>query len=271
MRTISSDLSHRLAAAFQVGEPQDKAAIGTWLSESSEGVDEDYSTLEDLPDWIQDLIHLWEDAQSGVRVRGADPDEDESGPAVLVTLNGYADPRAALSVVFDGDNVDVRFADGSTETLVAASGTIEKSRTGIVRFSDSESGADYIVRPIEESDGYWLSKYQTALPDQALSGLVSQTSEEGPIVAETIEDGESMIAYQERGETDIIGVAYYNEIGKWVRIGGDWIQAAHDDDQFNDTVAYEVLPETVDDFLQVFDTGPLSSGDVKKYLSPLKG
>lgn len=269
MSAMSPTLSKRLAHAFRYAPITGKNEITTWIAEAS-AEDVTLDTLEDMPEWAQELVHAWEEDAAGIE---SDEDEfEQDGPMVVAVLNGYEDPKIATSVEIEDENVSIRYSDGTEESIVAAADTMVKSRTGIITFSDSQSGTDYSVRPIEESDGYWLSRYQTALPEPALTGLVSQTNEEdGQTVNYFAEDGESMVAFQERGETDIIGVTYTNKLGKWVRIGGDWLHAAHNDDQFNDSVALDVNPDTVNDFLQVFDGGPLSAGDVKKYLSPIKG
>lgn len=258
------DLSRQLARAAQGAEFEDREKLRQWFYEDREDVE----TLEEAPEWVRELV----EELSNTKPLGLSVDGKVLSDSILmlVASDGFSDPQTVESVNITDNNVSVAYPDGTTESIEAASDSIIKYESGLVRFVDKDKGADYVLRPIDESDGYWLSSYRIALPVEALAGLVSQTNE-GSTVNYLENEGEEMVAFQSSEEdNDIVAIYYTNRLGRWTRSSGEWFLAAHDDDSTDDTRAYEVNKNTVQEFLQVFDNGPVSAGDIKKYLSPIK-
>lgn len=258
------EFSRRLAKASQRATPDEQDHLAGWFYAQNPLPE----SIDDAPDEIRALIEKLESSQpTGLRLEGAILSEL---PQVLITEDGFSDPTFVVSADIKDDTATLVLTDGDTKSIEIASGSIEKYQSGTTKFLDKDTGTNYMIRAIDDSDGYWLSSYQIALPVEALATLVSQT-EEGRTVDYLQNDGESMIAFQTPGQDDIDIVLYINQFGRWVRDNGEWFLSAQDDDSIDDTRAYEVNKDTVQDFLQVFDNGPLSAGDVKKYLTLIKG
>ncbi len=258
------ELSRRLAAAVQGATFEEQELVRSWFY----GQDPTPTSLEDAPEDIQELIErLEEETPTGLTVDG---ETISDGPQIISAADGYSDPRALLSATVSDTTVSVAYPGGESESYEFASGSIKTYSAGGLQFIDKNTGTSYIIREIDDSDGYWLSSYQSALPGEALASLVSHT-EEGRTVNYLENDDEEMIAFQTPGQDDIDTLMYVNKFGRWIRASGEWFRSAHDDDSIDDTRAYEVNKDTVQDFLQVFDSGPLSAGDVKKYLTLTKG
>lgn len=78
---------------------------------------------------------------------------------------------------------------------------------------------------------------------------------------------EKMFAFQIPDEDTIYGVLYINRFGAFIRANGSWVGVTPDDATFEDTIPYEVNPETVDQFLSEFDSGELLVDDAEPYIT----
>lgn len=260
----AAELSRRLAKATRNATPEEQDHLAGWFY----GQETAPTTLDGAPEEIVALVEKLEStAPTGLAVDGKVVSEL---PQVLVTDDGFSDPQFLVSAEISDDTVSLQLVGGETESIEFASGSINKYQSGTTKFTGKNDGKEYMIRAIDDSDGFWLSSYQIALPVEALASLVSQ-AEEGRTVNYLQDEGEQMVAFQTPGQDDIDAVMYTNKFGRWLRDNGEWFLSAQDDDSIDDTRAYEVNKDTVQDFLQVFDNGPLSAGDVKKYLTLIKG
>lgn len=156
-----------------------------------------------------------------------------------------------------GDTLTTVNADGS-ETPYTAENVSEEGKTGRIVFRADD--AEYRIRELREDDGYWMSKYKTLLPVSALQSLINQNSKDTDM-----DTPEILSAYATDESVYVIGLVYENDLGRWVRIDGDWSLMAEDDKTFMDKIAIEIDPERADDFIELYDKNYVTVTDTENY------
>ena len=156
-----------------------------------------------------------------------------------------------------GDTLTTVNDDGS-ETPYAAENVSEEGKTGRIIFR--ADNADYRIRELREDDGYWMSKYKTLLPVGALQLLINQKSKDTDM-----DTSEILSAYANDNSVYVIGLVYENDLGRWLRIDGDWSLMDEEDKTFMDSIAIEIDPERADDYIELYDKNYVTVTDTEDY------
>ena len=156
-----------------------------------------------------------------------------------------------------GDTLTTVNDDGS-ETPYAAENVSEEGKTGRIIFR--ADNADYRIRELREDDGYWMSKYKTLLPVGALQLLINQKSKDTDM-----DTSEILSAYANDNSVYVIGLVYENDLGRWLRIDGDWSLMDEEDKTFMDSIAIEIDPERADDYIEMYDKNYVTVTDTEDY------
>lgn len=187
-------------------------------------------------------------------------------PGVLIQEKEFDDPQPIVFAYRSApDAISMRMMSGEDSPYTIDPNTLQSYSAGLVKFQDSR-GTAFQIRPLADTDGEWLSRYQTTVPAQALSNLVSgynsTGSTEGSAMSAYLNDQrETMVAFQFPGDDYLFGLLYINRFGAYIRMDGSWVMVPHNDDTFDETYPYYVNPSTVDDFLAAWDQGSVAVDD----------
>ena len=186
-------------------------------------------------------------------------------PGVLIQEGEFDDPQPILFAHQTApDTLDMRMISGQDAPYTIDPSTLQSYNAGIVKFQDS-TGTSFQIRPFADTDGEWLSRYQTAVPALALRNMVSgYNNTEGTYMSSYLNDQrETMVAFQFPGDNFLFGLLYINRFGAYIRLDGSWVMVPHNDDTFDETYPYYVNPDSVDDFLTAWDQGPVAVDDAQ--------
>lgn len=166
------------------------------------------------------------------------------------------------------DKLVVVYIDDSRESFDVKQGIMEPYTYGLVTFS-TEDGDSYIIRPIDEYDGEWVSKFAIELPAQSLKELLKKS--EAVVNVKYLENAdENLVAMKSPDNDNIYGVLYVNKYGAYVRINQTWTGIGPSDEAFSGAVPYNVIPATAQEFIDTYDGGDVTIDKVEKYLEPVK-
>jgi hypothetical protein len=192
---------------------------------------------------------------------------------VLEKDGEFPDSQLITSASTDpSGNVIAKYSNGSSESFPTDSGNLEPYSAGIVKFKSSKGGK-HRIRPVVDTDGLWASSYGTALPPQAIVNLHKPpASSDGSSKMPYLQDNqETMVAFTGEDDDQILGILYINKFGGYIRQDGSWIGVSPDDDSFNETTPYYVTPGGADDFIRMFDSGPVTTEQAAQYLTSPDG
>lgn len=184
-----------------------------------------------------------------------------ASPGVLTQEGDFNDHTPVLSADRPTPNsVSVTMMSGEHQSYDIDPGTLQSSDAGIVKFTDTD-GQNYQIRPIEDSDGEWLSGLHTTVPASALRSLVADSDPKGINTDMSVylkDKRETMVAFQIPDDPYLFGLLYINKFGAYIRLDQSWLGVSSDDDTFDETYPYMVNPDTVDDFIAAWDEGPMT-------------
>ena len=137
-------------------------------------------------------------------------------------------------------------------------------------FAFNAKQGSFLLRPLNEDDGLWVSKYKIPVPKEVLEEKVVNDSAVaigqllGIPAPESQPFDEQLVAYvDEKSNTliDLIYIAY----GAYTRVASEWQQIDLDEDLYNNAITYEIEPNKANDLLNKFDDadGYLQVSDVK--------
>lgn len=188
---------------------------------------------------------------------------------VIERVDEIGDPQTIKYAYVDSDNnVSVVYTDDAEESLSTKQGSIEPYTYGFVTFSTADGG-EYVIRPLEDRDGEWISSYKMSLPEDALSDLLVKP-EELPPMPYLDNEQEKLIAFKSPDDDSIFGILYLNEAGAYIRINQTWIALSPKDTSFEGAVPFNVKADSAQDFIDMYDKAPVNYEEVSKYLEPVK-
>jgi len=191
------------------------------------------------------------------------------GVGVIQQVDEVNEPTAIkYAYLNNSDEVVTVYVDGSMESLPVKQGSIEPYAYGYVLFSTADGG-DYVIRPLEDMDGDWISRYKMSIPGQALPYLLFESEESAPMPY-LDDQNERLIAFKSPDDETVFGLMYINKSGAYMRINESWLALSPADQSFDDSIAYDVLPETAQEFVDMFDDAEITLPQVEKYLQPVK-
>jgi hypothetical protein len=189
---------------------------------------------------------------------------------VLVKFGEEGFARYINEAYLDSSNLDYLtvtgdFPQAQAYPVDAEDLSIDKN-TGTIKFKAFD--ADYMIRELREEDGYWLSKYKTPLPVQALEQIIRREGVvnymaymDNPVIPE--EEKTYALAYPD--SDFIIALVYDNEIGRYSRIDNDWVLVSPVETAYNDTVAVEIDPDKAEAFVELYDEKQVTIEDAEKH------
>lgn len=192
-----------------------------------------------------------------------------AGVGVLERTDQVMDPEPIdYAALTDDDNIAVVYTDGSQESFPVKQGSIEPYTYGIVLFSTVD-GAEYAIRDVTDLDGSWISEFKIELPPITLKDLL--TNPEVNFQMPYLEnENEKLIAFAAPDGEDVISVMYLNNYGAFLRINESWVSVAPDDTSVEGAEAYNVKPETAQEFIDMFDKDNVSVEEAKDFLVSVK-
>jgi hypothetical protein len=163
-------------------------------------------------------------------------------------------------------SIVVYYPNGTKESFDVKNGTIERYRSGLAGFTTSD-GDTYVIKPVEEIDGEWISEYKIPLPVSNLKKTIlnSQESTSMPYLQNS---GETMLAFQLPEDEYIFGALYINQYGAFMRKNGMWIEVSPLDSTFDGTTSYEIGRDKASQFVDMFDRGALKVSEAEEFLIP---
>ncbi|MGL4998060.1 MAG: hypothetical protein ACRC5T_03755 [Cetobacterium sp.] len=192
---------------------------------------------------------------------------------IVERTDKLAEPQVVTSATIQGtDTIVLHLPGGSKESLLVKEGSIEPYTLGFVTFS-TQDGGEYIIRPVEDFDGAWASKFKVALPPATLSALLTQNPENQETSADMPyleNEQEALIALKSPETEALVGLMYLNQSGAYTRINSAWVAISPSHTAFDGMEPYNVLPDTAQEFVDAFDAGAAAYTDVEQYLEPVK-
>jgi hypothetical protein len=165
-----------------------------------------------------------------------------------------------------GETVTVLYPNGTKESFDTKNGTIETYKTGIAGFT-TDGGERYTIKPVETTDGMWISAYKVPLPVSNLKKMIARSQDTKPMPYLENAD-EAMLAFQLPDDEFVFGILYLNSYGAYFRKNGMWLDVAPSDSTFDGTISYRVPRDMAAEFVTNYDKGGLKIADVESYLTP---
>lgn len=179
----------------------------------------------------------------------------------------YRVAKSAIST--NGDSyVTIDYYTYAEVVVEVAEDITNNKNTGIITFSDLTS--DYYIRPLREEDGMWLSKLKTTLPVEALMQIITWNQRNDLKIFngeyDAVEE-ESLMAFTFNGGSIVTGLLYNDSVGRWLRVGEDWLLVNDIDDSMilDDAVFVTIDPEKADEFIALFDEKNLPINSIDEY------
>lgn len=189
---------------------------------------------------------------------------------IVERTDEIATPRLIeVAYLVDGNTVELVFPDKSKESLLVKEGSIEPYILGFTIFQ-TQDGGEYVVRPVDDLDGAWASKFKVALPPQAIPTLLRPNKETETPMPYLENEDEALIALKSPETSSLVGVMYLNRTGAYTRLNGIWTAISPNHTAFDGMTPYNVKPETAQEFIDAFDNGASEFADVETFLDPVK-
>ena len=188
-----------------------------------------------------------------------------------------------------GSNTEViaAYYDSKPETsglyIIVPSGDIKYfdstpqdfSSQGQIFAFNSKQGA-FLLRPFNEDDGIWVSKYKIPVPADSLEEKVVNDSAVaigqllGVPAPEVEPFEEQLLAYVDETSKTLIDLIYIS-YSAYARVASDWQQINLDEDLYNNATAYEIESNKASDLINKFDAadGYLTISDVETASVPV--
>jgi hypothetical protein len=213
----------------------------------------------------------------------ADITPSEESAAPIFTKNGAFITRGenpSESVVYGASLYNApngltylipEFIDGKNLRLSVGinSLTIDKN-TGTIDFVGN--GVNHTIREFREEDGYWVSRLSMPLSVSILNGLVendrSKNTMSMTLGSDVPEAEEALIAYAFNDSLYIVGLVYTNDLGRWIRVDGDWVMLANSDNTFVDALPIEIDSERSDEYVRLYDANYVPVADTEDFEAP---
>lgn len=125
-------------------------------------------------------------------------------------------------------------------------------------FAFNSKQGSFMLRPFNEDDGLWVSKYKISVPAEVLEEKVVNDSAVaigqllGLPAPESQPFEEQLIAYVDETSKTVIDLIYIS-YGAYARVASEWQQINLDEDLYNNAVTYEIEPSKASDLLSKFD------------------
>lgn len=129
--------------------------------------------------------------------------------------------------------------------------------SSLIHFDSGDT--NYLLRPVYNTDGEWLSKYKIELPTTILSQKLALDSHDslekylGVDLGEPLVFFEGLYAYTEEGSPNIVALNYLSSFGSFSRIGSSWTPTDLDDSVYDNWESIEIDPVKASDFLYKYD------------------
>jgi hypothetical protein len=89
--------------------------------------------------------------------------------------------------------------------------------------------------------------------------------EKDPMAENAAEPIEMLYAATFVGDDVVVGLVYDNEVGRYARIGGDWVLMNDGESTFDDIIATPINPELADQFVELYDKQTLVLPQLKPF------
>jgi hypothetical protein len=182
----------------------------------------------------------------------------------ILTNQDGSDPKPILEAsTSDNGTLDIKFLSGSVDSMSVKDGKIEPYNNGLVTFT-TDDGTSYVIRPLDDTDGEWISDYKVDLPVDILKKMLFK--EEGLGQMPYLQNAdETMVAFSKPDSEYIFGILYVNKYGAFIRMNGDWLPVSPADATFDETMPHVVNADTADEFVTAYDNGDMTVTDAEKY------
>jgi hypothetical protein len=185
-----------------------------------------------------------------------------STPGVLVSAGGQEIREPFLGAYYDTEpenrglyvvlpDADVYYFD-IDEAKINPQGT-----SALIRFDSDDT--NYLLRPVYNDDGEWMSKYKIELPTELLTQKVSLDAHDaiekylGVELGDPLEFFEMLYAYYEENFPNIVAVTYISSLGTYTRVGASWSPADLGASMYDNWSGVEIDPEKAQEFLNKYD------------------
>ena len=183
-------------------------------------------------------------------------------PGVGIMIHPDKEVTPITGVEVDGEKVTVHTPSGEQDFTVIELLQDDVART--VRFRQRGDDVPHIIRPVRSSDGLWLSRLHTRLPEDALVDLITDAQERGDTAVDENEN-EAIYALAVDGTAYLIGLLYVSGEGSYIRDGGAWVLSDPDGALLgrDDLALIELDPSRADEFVRMYDRNyvPVSIAD----------
>jgi hypothetical protein len=167
----------------------------------------------------------------------------------------------------DKSTLTVHYPNSTKESFSVKNGSIESYTSGVASFT-TDDGDEYVIKPVEDIDGEWISEYKVSLPVSNLKKVLTRSQESKPMPY--LEDSaEKMLAFQLPEDEYVFGVLYVKEYGAYMRKNGVWVEVSQTDSTFDGTTPYEIGRDNAAEFIRTFDQGALKVDDAQQFLIPV--
>lgn len=78
-------------------------------------------------------------------------------------------------------------------------------------------------------------------------------------------ESETLAAYSLDDSAYVLGVLYSDDMGRWMRVDGDWVLLSRTDNTYNDMIVTPIAPDKAADFLDLYDNNYVSVQDLDQY------
>ena len=129
--------------------------------------------------------------------------------------------------------------------------------SSLIRFDSGDT--NYLLRPLYEDDGEWMSKYKMEIPTEVLSQKVATDAHDALEKYLDVELGdplpffEAVYAYFEENFPNIIAVTYVSSFGTYIRSGPQWRLDDISEDVYENWAVIEIDPEKASAFIREYD------------------
>lgn len=181
---------------------------------------------------------------------------------VLVSAGGQSIREPVVGAYYDTDpdtkGLYIVLPDGDVYYFDIDEVNVSPQGSGsLIRFDSGDT--NYLLRPIYNTDGEWMSKYKIELPTTLLSQKLALDAHDalekylGVDLGEPLDFFEALYAYVEDGFPNVVAVNYLSSFGAFSRIGASWTPTDLDASMYDNWEAVEIDPAKAGDFLSKYD------------------